>query len=77
VLKSLSGEKRLTSYYLLAEGVHPKDIADRFDNTRQGVQRYIQSWKENDLIRSEGNDYVFTEKGERVLEIVQQMLDEF
>jgi predicted transcriptional regulator len=78
VFNTLSGEKRVKSFYLMfSEGSSPKDAGEEIGVTRQGVQRYIRSWKEAGLIYSEGNDYLLTDSGESAKILVEEALDEF
>lgn len=76
-LKAVAGWKRLKAYILIAEGESPKQVSPQVDLTRQGLQKYIDTWKENDLIYTDGNDYVLTEKGEDLYGVLDSYVKKF
>jgi len=65
ILNTFGTAKRVTVFFKMCEGEKPLDIADELDMSRQGIQRYIKTWKEAELMYSDGNDYIITKKGEK------------
>lgn len=68
---SLSNYNRLYTYLRLYDRYSPMQICNELDVTRNALQHYINDWKELNLIYSEGNDYIFTDKGEAVAQDLQ------
>jgi len=73
IFNAFKDEKRATAFLLLAEGVPGKEVAEEIGVTRPSLQYYIQDFKDLDLIRSEGNSYVLTEKGEKVQKVFEDV----
>jgi len=76
ILKSVcQTQERLYTFLQLYEGSSPKHIAQDLDITRSALQFYIDDWKEHDLIYVDGKDYIYTEKGEKLVEELDQIID--
>lgn len=71
ILNSVSSYNRLYTF-LNIEDKEPKHIADDLDLTRNALQHYIEDWKDIELIETKGNKYLYTEKGERVREFLEE-----
>lgn len=68
-LKSIcQSQERLYTFLQLYKRHSPKQISKDLDLTRSALQFYLDDWKEHDLIYTDGNDYLFTDKGEKTQE---------
>lgn len=73
VLQSVfQNRNRLYTFMELYDGKEPKHIAHDLDVTRNALQHYIDDWKENDLVYTEGKDYEFTDTAEVVVNAVEE-----
>ncbi|WP_197427765.1 winged helix-turn-helix domain-containing protein [Halogeometricum sp. CBA1124] len=73
IMSALDSETRVRTFHLLHQGMSPKDIAEQeLDYTRSGIQPYLNSFKEAGLVEVEGKKYRFTEKGEKVHELLTE-----
>lgn len=73
ILSALDTENRVRTFHLLYQGVAPKEIADRLEMTRSALQPYFSDFKDADLVNIDGKEYVFTEKGEKVYQILEEI----
>jgi DNA-binding transcriptional ArsR family regulator len=73
ILSALDTENRVRTYHLLHEGSAPKEIAEQLDITRSALQPYLTDFKEAGLVEIEGKTYRFTEKGETLYELLEQV----
>jgi len=73
VFSALSSELRVRTFDLLYQGWSPQEIADEVDRTRSALQPYLNDFKETGMVDMEGKTYVFTEKGEQVHRILENM----
>lgn len=71
IMSCFQERKRVQAYMLLYQGYPPKQVAEELQITRPSLQYYIDDFKENGLIRSEGNDYLFTEKGKKIVKVLK------
>lgn len=69
--KSLSSYNRIYTFLELHTGTEPKHIAHELDVTRNALQHYIQDWKNLGLIHSEGNEYLFTDEGQDLIQLIK------
>lgn len=73
VLSALDTPRRVQTYDLLYRGESPKDIAEELEVTRSGIQPYLNDFKDIGLVEIEGKKYRFTEKGEKIHELLNQL----
>lgn len=72
-LKALGSVNRLKTFYRLKNGTPPKEIADELGISRAAMQPYINDFKENQLLVTDGKEYVITERGEQIAELVEEV----
>lgn len=73
ILSALDTTNRVLTYHLLYEEESPTQIAEELDITRSAIQPYLTDFKDSGLVRVEGKEYVFTEKGEKVYQLLEQV----
>lgn len=77
VLEAIGNGKRLATLEQISQGVPGKDIHKNIDASRSGVQRFINDFKEADLVTADDGQYALTAKGEVVAETLQTLDAEF
>lgn len=73
ILSALDTTRRVQTYDLLYRGESPQDIAEELEVTRSGIQPYLNDFKEVGLVEIQGKQYRFTEKGEKIHELLNQL----
>ena len=73
ILSALDTANRVWTFQLLHQGVAPKEIADELDVTRSALQPYLTDFKDADLVEVEGKQYVFTERGEKIYQLLEEV----
>lgn len=70
--ESIFGRKHgVEAYDLLNRGYDPDEIVEELDMTNQSLQRYVQDWRDEDLVKLRGNRYEVTEKGKFFYKIIE------
>ncbi len=73
ILSALDTTRRVQTYDRLYRGESPQDIAEELEVTRSGIQPYLNDFKEVGLVEIRGKKYEFTEKGEKIHELLNQL----
>lgn len=76
IFDAIRSRKRLRVFLHLSEGTPPKQFLDQdqeLDITRSTVQSYINDLKDTGLVETEGKEYLLTEKGEEIRQIINSV----
>lgn len=78
VLEAIGSDKRLATFEHISQGTPAKEIHTQIDASRSGVQHFINDFKDVELVTApEDGKYRLTEKGDRVVEALEQLDEEF